>query len=576
VLLGNGTGAFGSATNFGVGSGSAFVTTGDFNGDGKFDLATANYSSNNVSVLLNISFPTATQTIADNDPVTVQFSVPTYQVNQDGTVVGAAVTITRTGDAANPGSVQLQLANGTATGGTQPFATGTDFDNTTQTINFAANETSKTVTIPINDDPTVEPNETLTLTLVNPSPNFVLGTQTTATLTILDANVNPTATLAVAPSTVNEDGSTNLVYTFNPTGDLTKSLTVNFNVAGTATFNTDYTTSGATTFSASNGTITFAANSNTATLTIDPSADTSIEPNETVELTLASGIGYNLGTTSAVVGTINDDDDSNNNVTLSVNPSSVNEDGSTNLAYTFNPTGNLTKSLTVNFTVGGTATFNTDYTTSGAASFSATNGSITFAADSNTATLTIDPNADVSIEPNETVVLTLIDGANYIVGTSTPVAATITNDESNQPPQLSNINKSADEDSDITFSAADFSNAFTDANSQNLIQIRGTSLPSNGLVKLGSNNVPKNPEISVTDLGNLRFTPNPNWNGNTSFNWNGFNGIDFALTPATVNLIVNSVNDPVVFNPLKSEIQFTAVVVDSYLPSLKRLSSIPT
>ncbi|GET44410.1 putative Ig [Microseira wollei NIES-4236] len=79
------------------------------------------------------------------------------------------------------------------------------------------------------------------------------------------------------------------------------------------------------------------------------------------------------------------------------------------------------------------------------------------------------------------------------------------------------------------------------------------------MLKLGSNNVTLNLEIAITDLGHLRCTPNPNWNGSTSFNWNGFNGIDYALTPATVNLIVNSVNHPVVFNPLKSEMQFTAV-----------------
>ncbi|MEH2123762.1 FG-GAP repeat protein [Nostoc sp.] len=40
------------------------VTVGDFNGDGKQDLAAANYNSNNVSVLLNAN-PSATLTIAE-------------------------------------------------------------------------------------------------------------------------------------------------------------------------------------------------------------------------------------------------------------------------------------------------------------------------------------------------------------------------------------------------------------------------------------------------------------------------------------------------------------------------------
>ena len=52
VLLGDGAGSFGAATNFGAGSAPRSVAVGDFNGDGKQDLATANQNSNNVSVLL--------------------------------------------------------------------------------------------------------------------------------------------------------------------------------------------------------------------------------------------------------------------------------------------------------------------------------------------------------------------------------------------------------------------------------------------------------------------------------------------------------------------------------------------
>ena len=52
VLLGNGSGGFGAATNFPVGLTPVSVAVGDFNRDGNPDLAVANYSSNNVSVLL--------------------------------------------------------------------------------------------------------------------------------------------------------------------------------------------------------------------------------------------------------------------------------------------------------------------------------------------------------------------------------------------------------------------------------------------------------------------------------------------------------------------------------------------
>jgi hypothetical protein len=52
VLLGNGAGGFGAATSFGVGANPFSVVVGDFNGDGKQDLAIANNNSENVSVLL--------------------------------------------------------------------------------------------------------------------------------------------------------------------------------------------------------------------------------------------------------------------------------------------------------------------------------------------------------------------------------------------------------------------------------------------------------------------------------------------------------------------------------------------
>ncbi|MBE9055367.1 hypothetical protein IQ237_04820 [Sphaerospermopsis sp. LEGE 08334] len=115
----------------------------------------------------------------------------------------------------------------------------------------------------------------------------------------------PTITLAVAPATVTEDGTSNLIYTFTRTGVTSNALTVNYTVGGTATLGTDYTgiaTAGTT------KTVTFAAGSSTATVTVDPTADTTVESDETVALTLASGNGYTIATTNAVTGTITNDD----------------------------------------------------------------------------------------------------------------------------------------------------------------------------------------------------------------------------------------------------------------------------
>ena len=72
ILLGNGNGTFGAATNFGVGFIPFSVAVGDFNGDGSQDLAVANQGSANVSILLgngNGTFGAATNFGAGVCPV---------------------------------------------------------------------------------------------------------------------------------------------------------------------------------------------------------------------------------------------------------------------------------------------------------------------------------------------------------------------------------------------------------------------------------------------------------------------------------------------------------------------------
>ena len=113
----------------------------------------------------------------------------------------------------------------------------------------------------------------------------------------------PDITLAVSPTSVAEDGPANLIYTFTRTGSTTEPLSVNYSVGGTASLGTDYTGIAGTP-----ATITFAAGSAAATLTLDPTADSTVESDETVALTLTAGTGYAIGTPAAVVGTISNDD----------------------------------------------------------------------------------------------------------------------------------------------------------------------------------------------------------------------------------------------------------------------------
>ncbi|MFN7566501.1 MAG: beta strand repeat-containing protein, partial [Microcystis sp.] len=302
--------------------------------------------------------------------------------------------------------------------GDNDYATIADFNTTNDIIqlrgsssNYLLSVSGSNTKLYINK-PGSEPDELIA----------VINNQTALSLTAsyfsyVSSPTLPTITLTLSPASVTEDGTTNLVYTFTRSGVTTNPLTVNYTLGGTGTLNTDYTRTGTT------NTVTFAAGSSTATVTVNPTADTTIEPNETVILTLAAGTGYTVGTPNAVTGTITNDDVTLPSITLAVSPSSVTEDGTTNLIYTFTRSGVTTNSLTVNYTLGGTGTLNTDYTRTG------TTNTVTFAAGSSTATVTVNPTADTIVESNETVILTLAAGTGYTVGTPNAVTGTITNDD---------------------------------------------------------------------------------------------------------------------------------------------------
>src|SRR5207237_4779047 len=83
VLLGDGAGAFSMASSFAAGDGPITVVVGDFNGDGKQDLAVANQNSSNVSVLLGDgagSFSAATNFAVGSHP----YSIAVGDFNGDG------------------------------------------------------------------------------------------------------------------------------------------------------------------------------------------------------------------------------------------------------------------------------------------------------------------------------------------------------------------------------------------------------------------------------------------------------------------------------------------------------------
>ncbi|MCZ8249192.1 Calx-beta domain-containing protein, partial [Microcystis sp. LE19-195.1E] len=225
----------------------------------------------------------------------------------------------------------------------------------------------------------------------------------------------PSITLAVAPSSVTEDGTTNLVYTFTRNGVTTNALTVNYTLGGTATLNTDYTRTGTT------NTVTFAANSATATVIVDPTPDTTAESNETVILTLATGTGYTVGTTTAVTGTITNVPATSVTSQLSINDITVVEGQNSNAILTVTVNNPNPQQITVNYTTAPIdATANVDYTSQ--------TGTLTIAANTSTATISIPLLNDNLNEADEAFTVTLSNAVNATINPDEAIGQVIITD----------------------------------------------------------------------------------------------------------------------------------------------------
>ena len=120
------------------------------------------------------------------------------------------------------------------------------------------------------------------------------------------------------------------------------------------------------------------------------------------------------------------------------------------------------------------------------------------------------------------------------------------------PPTVGNVAVSTNEDTVLTFTAANFTGSYSDPNSDALATVRITSLPANGVLKNGAATIAAVPaDIAITSIGSLTYTPAANVNGADSFGWNGSDGTLFAVSGATVNINVIAVNDAPVLAALE-------------------------
>ena len=225
----------------------------------------------------------------------------------------------------------------------------------------------------------------------------------------------PLASIVVAPLSALEDGASNLVYTVGLSSSVPTARTVNITTGGTASDGSDYT--------GGVSSVTIPANTTSATITIDPTADSVVEANETVILGISAGTGYTVGTPDSATATITNDD----SATVQFAPISVSQsEAASPLAFTVtlsNPVASGV-SLTINSTVG-TATSPADFT-------AITAGTISFAANSTTAqTVNVSVANDALDEDDENFALTLsnlVATGNVTLG-SASASGTIQDDD---------------------------------------------------------------------------------------------------------------------------------------------------
>lgn len=108
----------------------------------------------------------------------VTFSPAVYTCVEAGGVE-KVITVVRGGHTNLAATVDFAVSSGTATA-------GADFVATNGTLSFAVGETRKMFAVEIVDDAFVEPDETVLLTLSNPTGGVTLGDPSTATLTLTD------------------------------------------------------------------------------------------------------------------------------------------------------------------------------------------------------------------------------------------------------------------------------------------------------------------------------------------------------------------------------------------------------
>ena len=248
----------------------------------------------------------------------------------------------------------------------------------------------------------VEGNETIVRT-ISANAAYVVGTPNSATVTIADNDL-ATVTVVATDASASETASSTGTFTISRTGPTTAALLVVGNFSGSAVNGTDYGSIAAN--------VSIPIGQSSVAVTIAPIDDTADEPDESVIYTIQAGT-YIIGAQNTATVMIADNDTATlPTVTLVATDAAASETSPNPGRFTITRTGPTTSPLTVNFSVGGSATSGSDFTAIGTG--------VTIATGQSTGVVDINPIDDSLVEAQETVALSIIPNAAYTIGAPVP------------------------------------------------------------------------------------------------------------------------------------------------------------
>ncbi len=291
--------------------------------------------------------------VTDDDPVPVagslQFSLSEFSQSEGGG--SAVVSVTRSGGTSGAVTVNYTTADVTA-------VAGEDYTAASGTLTLASGVASASFTVALLDDSAYEGDETLSLSLSQPSGGAVLGANAEATLLIEDDDLAPTSGVlgfSLGEFSAEEfDGS--VVITVTREGGSSGGAVVNYATSDeSATAGSDY--------EVASGTLVFADGELSQEFLVTLNDDSVYEGSETFRVTLSHAFGAVLGDNASVLVRLGDDDDppAAGALDLSQARYTVAENGGS-VTVSVSRSGGSTGAITVDYaTRDGDATAESDY-----------------------------------------------------------------------------------------------------------------------------------------------------------------------------------------------------------------------